>query len=166
MPRSHHYQTQLRWTGNTGKGTEHYRSYERSYTVSVKGKPEIAGSSDPVFRGDRTRYNPEEMLVAALSACHMLFFLHFCADGGVVVLDYDDTATGTMEEDEDGRGRFTRVLLKPRVKVKETSSMIEKMQLLHARAHEACFIANSCNFPVCCEPYCRADGDKWLPVQV
>jgi organic hydroperoxide reductase OsmC/OhrA len=157
MSHFHQYQTQVRWTGNTGRGTEHYRAYERSYTVSVKGKPEIAGSSDPAFRGDAARYNPEEMLVAALSACHMLFFLHYCADAGVIVTDYSDEAAGTMEETHDGSGRFTRVLLKPRVCIKETS-MIEKANALHEKAHAACFIANSCNFPVLCEPVCGLEG--------
>jgi organic hydroperoxide reductase OsmC/OhrA len=153
MPKLHEYNVQLDWTGNSGKGTENYRSYERAYTVSIHGKPEIAGSADPAFRGDPAKYNPEEMLVAALSACHMLSFLHFCSAAGVIVTDYSDTATGIMEESKEGNGRFTEVVLKPRVMVKE-SSMMERVNALHDKAHQYCFIANSCNFPVRHQPVC------------
>ena len=153
MSKLHQYNTLLRWTGNSGKGTENYRAYERSYTVSVNGKPELAGSSDPAFRGDPAKYNPEEMLVAALSACHMLSFLHFCSAAGVTVVDYSDSASGTMEETKEGNGRFTEVVLKPNVVVKE-ASMIEKVNALHVKAHQYCFIANSCNFPVLHQPVC------------
>ncbi len=156
LAKLHQYNTDLRWTGNTGNGTENYRSYERSYTISVHGKPEIAGSSDPAFRGDPGKYNPEEMLVAALSSCHMLSFLHLCAISSVIVLGYSDNAAGTMEEGNDGNGRFTEVMLKPQVVVKE-ASMIEKANALHEKAHHNCFIANSCNFPVRHEAYCTVN---------
>lgn len=156
MPKLHQYNTLLRWTGDTGKGTESYRAYERSYTVSINGKPEIAGSSDPAFRGDPSKYNPEEMLVAALSACHMLSFLHFCSAAGVVVVGYTDSAIGTMEESQSGNGRFTEVMLKPNVIVKE-ASMIEKVNVLHDKARQYCFIANSCNFPVLHSGVCNVD---------
>lgn len=122
--------------------------------MSINGKPVIEGSSDPSFRGDPAKYNPEEMLVAALSACHMLSFLHFCSASSVIVMEYSDTASGTMEEANDGNGRFTEVMLKPRVIVKETS-MIEKVNALHEKAHQYCFIANSCNFPVRHQPSCE-----------
>ncbi|HEY4153928.1 MAG TPA: OsmC family protein [Puia sp.] len=158
MAKAHQYNTHLRWTGNTGKGTENYRAYERAYTVSIQGKPEMTGSSDPAFRGDPARYNPEEMLVVALSACHMLSFLHFCSAAGVVVVDYSDAATGTMEESADGNGRFTEVLLKPMLIVKD-ASMIEKANALHEKAHQFCFIANSCNFPVLHQPVCTAENN-------
>jgi len=154
MSKIHQYSARLRWTGNTGKGTENYRAYERAYTVSINGKPELAGSSDPAFRGDPAKYNPEEMLVAALSACHMLSFLHFCSASGVIVENYSDDATGTMEETKEGNGRFTEVILKPRVIVREIS-MMEKANALHDKAHQYCFIANSCNFPVLHEPVCE-----------
>jgi organic hydroperoxide reductase OsmC/OhrA len=153
MSKLHQYNTLLHWTGNSGKGTENYRAYERSYTVSVNGKPELAGSSDPAFRGDPAKYNPEEMLVAALSACHMLSFLHFCSAAGVIVVDYSDSASGKMEETKEGNGRFIEVVLKPNVTVKE-ASMIEKVNALHVKAHQYCFIANSCNFPVLHQPVC------------
>jgi organic hydroperoxide reductase OsmC/OhrA len=145
--KQHHYYTKLQWTGNTGKGTETYRGYERSHSISVEGKPIIHVSSDPSFRGDKLKYNPEEMFLASLSSCHMLWFLHFCSAATVVVLEYEDDATATMEESADGNGKFTKVVLHPRVKVKE-AWMIEKLNELHDKAHHFCFIANSVNFPV------------------
>jgi organic hydroperoxide reductase OsmC/OhrA len=157
MSKLHQYNTELHWTGNTGKGTESYRAYERSYKVLINGKAELSGSSDPAFRGDPAKYNPEEMLVAALSACHMLSFLHFCSAAGVVVVAYTDNAIGTMEETNEGNGRFTEVMLKPNVVVKE-AAMMEKLNALHEKAHQYCFIANSCNFPVLHRPVCTAAG--------
>jgi organic hydroperoxide reductase OsmC/OhrA len=147
LMKTHTYKTSLQWTGNTGKGTESYRGYERSHVISVDSKEPIAGSSDPSFRGDKTKYNPEEMFVASLSSCHMLWFLHFCTEASVVVLEYSDAAEGFMIETEDGNGKFSEVILHPRVKVKETS-MLEKIEALHEKANHFCFIANSCNFPV------------------
>jgi organic hydroperoxide reductase OsmC/OhrA len=147
---THTYPVQLSWTGNKGEGTSGYRSYERSHVISAPGKPPIPGSSDPVFRGDRTRYNPEELLVAALSACHMLAYLHMCADAGVVVTNYTDDAVGTMVETPDGGGHFTDVVLRPTVTIAQGSDP-ELAQELHHRAHDLCFIASSVNFPVRCE---------------
>jgi organic hydroperoxide reductase OsmC/OhrA len=103
------------WTGNTGQGTVSYRGYERSHDIAVPGKPTIPGSSDPAFRGDRIRYNPEEMLVASVSTCHMLWYLHLCSTEGIVVMSYQDYPIGTMIEAEDGSGRFTEVILKPEI---------------------------------------------------
>ena len=143
----HHYKATITWTGNTGKGTSDYRAYERNHTISIDGKPTIPGSSDPSFRGDPTRYNPEEMLVASLSACHMLWYLHVCTEAGVVVVDYTDDATGTMAETADGGGHFKEVTLHPKVTVSD-ESMIAKANELHRKANKLCFIANSCNFPV------------------
>ena len=145
--KQHQYNTNLQWTGNSGKGTENYRAYERSHLISVEGKQVIEASSDPSFRGDKSKYNPEEMFVASLSSCHMLWFLHLCSEAGVIVLEYSDSATGIMLESNDGNGRFAEVVLHPRVKVKE-AWMVEKADALHDKAHHFCFIANSCNFPV------------------
>jgi len=151
--KDHFYTTQLQWTGNTGKGTDSYRGYERSHEISADGKPSIHCSSDPSFRGDRSKYNPEEMFVASLSSCHMLWFLHACAEAGIIVQDYADSARGTMLETDDGNGRFKEVVLYPRVRVTE-QWMIEKVDALHEKAHQFCFIANSCNFPVRHEAVC------------
>lgn len=149
----HHYALSVEWTGNAGTGTSHYRDYRRDHVIRWTGKPDLFGSSDPHFRGDATRHNPEELLVAALSACHMMSYLHVCVVNGVVVLSYTDQATGTMETVGDG-GRMVEVMLRPQVIVASTE-MIPRAQELHHRAHELCFIANSVNFPVNCEPTTR-----------
>ncbi|MDF3077465.1 MAG: OsmC family peroxiredoxin [Sphingobacteriaceae bacterium] len=153
---SHHYTIRINWTGNTGKGTSDYRSYERSYSLTAAGKPEVLCSSDPQFRGDKRRYNPEELFLASLSSCHMLQYLHLCADAGVVVVTYEDRATGLMIQTADGGGHFTEVWLFPRVKVAK-AEMIEKANELHKRANKLCFIANSVNFPVHHKIVCTAD---------
>lgn len=145
--KQHHYKTTITWTGNRGQGTAGYTAYDRNHTIAAAGKPIIPASSDPGFRGDATRYNPEELLVASLSTCHMLWYLHLCSVNGVVVVSYVDDATGTMEETNDGGGRFTEVTLFPVITVAK-KEMIEKADELHAEANRLCFIANSCNFPV------------------
>ena len=151
MAKPHIYHLTIKWTGNTGEGTSNYQQYERSHLISADLKPEIPASSDPHFRGDKTRYNPEELLVASLSSCHMLWYLHLCAVKGVVVVDYIDLATGTMELTPDGSGSFTEVVLNPIVTVSDTT-MITAAESLHAQAHKMCFIANSVKFPVLHQP--------------
>ena len=115
MSKQHHYATTVRWTGNLGTGTSAYRAYSRDHEIRSPGKPAIPASSDPAFHGDASRYNPEELLVASLSTCHMLWYLHLCAVNKVVVLDYEDQAGGIMEETDDGGGRFLQVTLRPRI---------------------------------------------------
>ncbi len=149
--KEHLYQTSLQWTGNNGQGTKSYRDYDRAYEIKIEGKPTILASSDPAFRGDKTRHNPEELLVASLSSCHMLWYLHLCAEAGVIVIDYQDRATGKMRETKDGSGRFIEVILQPEVII-STESSLEQAQQLHKQAHKFCFIANSVNFPVLCQP--------------
>ena len=152
MAKTHHYIVTVRWTGNTGTGTSGYRSYERQHEISAGAdKPVIPGSSDPAFRGDAVRWNPEELLVAALSACHKLSYLHLCAEAGVVVVAYVDQAEGVMEETADGAGCFQWVTLRPKVTVAAGSDMV-KARELHDAAHAKCFIARSVNFPVRHEP--------------
>jgi len=147
MKKTHHYQTTLKWTGNLGTGTSSYTSYERAYTISIENKTDLLGSSDPAFRGDKTKHNPEELLVSSLSSCHMLWYLHLCSRDGVIVTEYKDSATGIMVETEDGGGYFSEVTLNPVVTVAETS-MIAKAEKLHQEANKLCFIANSVKFPV------------------
>lgn len=147
MSRSHHYKIFLIWTGNTGQGTKTYSSYSRNHIISADAKNDIAGSSDPAFRGDKSRYNPEELLVASLSSCHMLWFLHLCTEAGIVVVDYKDEAKGTMIETADGGGHFTEVILYPVVTI-EGKIDKEKLDALQHEANKKCFIASSCNFPV------------------
>jgi Predicted redox protein, regulator of disulfide bond formation len=149
--RIHTYETTVTWTGNRGTGTSGYRDYDRSCDIAAPGRPVIAASSDPLFRGDPTRWNPEQLLVASLSQCHLLWFLHLAADAGVVVTSYVDEAVGTMAEQAGGAGRFTEVVLRPRVTVADPA-MIPAVAALHDRAHELCFIAQSVNFPVRHEP--------------
>lgn len=149
--RKHRYIVRTDWTGNRGEGTRTYRAYEREHEYRAPGKPVIPASSDPAFRGDATRYNPEDLLVAALSGCHMLTYLHLCAVAGVVVTAYSDEASGTMQETEDGGGCFTDVVLRPRVTITGDSDAT-LAHTLHERAHHLCFIASSVNFAVTCEP--------------
>jgi organic hydroperoxide reductase OsmC/OhrA len=153
MHKQHQYSVTVVWTGNRGHGTTSAAAYDRNHTVSIQNKIDIAGSSDTPFRGDGTKHNPEDMLVSALSTCHMLWYLHLCADAGVVVTDYTDHATGTMIELPTGGGHFAEVVLRPVVTVTD-KAMIEKANELHDKAHEKCFIANSVNFPVRHEPEC------------
>lgn len=145
--KQHTYKVQVDWTGNSGEGTKTYKGYRRDHTIACAGKAQIGGSSDPSFRGDASRYNPEELLVASLSACHMLWYLHLCSVNHVTVLEYRDAAVGVMEEREDGSGAFVRVVLKPVVKV-GAGDDVARAHALHAEAHHMCFIANSVKFPV------------------
>ena len=150
MNHQHHYRVDVEWTGNRGTGTDGYRNYSRDHVIRIAGKPELAGSSDPTFRGDATRHNPEDMLVAALSTCHMLSYLHMATVAGVVVTAYTDAAEGTMASEGDG-GRFVEVVLRPVVTISAASDP-GKAEAAHEAAHHACFIANSVNFPVRCAP--------------
>jgi organic hydroperoxide reductase OsmC/OhrA len=145
--RAHHYVTTVTWTGNTGAGTADYRAYRRDHLIESAGKPPLPGSSDPAFRGDPGRYNPEELLVASLSTCHMLWYLHLCAVNGIVVVAYEDRATGEMWERPDGSGAFASVTLAPRVEITPESDSGLAMAL-HDDAHRMCFVANSVTFPV------------------
>jgi organic hydroperoxide reductase OsmC/OhrA len=156
MSRQHLYTLTVKWTGNRGEGTTGAANYDRAHTISVKNKVDILGSSDIPFRGDGTRHNPEDMLVASLSTCHMLWYLHLCADAGVIVTDYVDNPTGAMTESPTGGGHFTEVILRPVVTVTQPS-MIEKANELHDKAHQKCFIANSVNFPVRHEPTAKVN---------
>ncbi len=148
--RHHEYSTTVTWIGNRGTGTSGYRDYSRDHVIAAGAKPDILGSADPAFRGDAARWNPEDLLVASVSACHKLWYLHLCAVNGVVVTAYEDHAEGLMVTEEDGGGCFTEVVLRPRVTI--SAGDPERAASLHHDAHEKCFIANSVNFPVRCEP--------------
>ncbi|WP_197946682.1 OsmC family protein [Phytohabitans suffuscus] len=156
MGRTHEYEVAVHWTGNRGTGTSGYRDYGRDHDVETAGRPGLAGSADPAFRGDRTRWNPELLLVAALAECHMLSYLHHCAVAGVVVTAYTGGALGTMRQEGDG-GHFTEVVLRPRVTV-ASPGMVETAVRLHENAHRDCFIASSVNFPVRHEPDVRSEA--------
>ena len=154
----HRYAVTVTWTGNRGSGTSGYRDYDRDHVIATAGKPEIAGSSDPAFRGDRQRWNPEELLLASVSACHKLWYLHLASEAGIVVLDYVDHAEGVMLTDADGGGRFSEIVLRPQVTI-ATGGDIAVAEGLHHSAHQKCFIANSVNFAVRFEGRVVLEGD-------
>lgn len=146
----HRYTVSTIWTGDRGTGTSGYRDYDRAVTLAASGKPDVAASADPHFRGDASRWNPEELLLAALSECHLLSYLHAAVTRGVVVTGYADEATGTLTTEGNG-GRFVEAVLRPRVTVTD-ASMLDAAAAAHADAHAWCFIAASVNFPVRIEP--------------
>jgi len=147
----HRYTLHTTWTGDRGTGTTGYRDYDRAVTIEIEGKPALLASADKPFRGDPTRWNPEDLLLASLSECHLLSYLHACVQSGVVVVGYQDDAAGVMVEDGNGGGAFREVVLRPRVVVAD-ASMVDAATAAHAQAHAWCFIANSVNFPVRHEP--------------
>ena len=151
MPKTHHYELTVTWTGNTGTGTSGYQAFERAHDVAIAGKPTIPGSADPSFRGALDRWNPEELLVASLAQCHMLWYLVLCAKEGIVVTDYVDHPAGTLVETPDGGGHFEEVVLHPQVTI-TTPEKMDRAVALHERAHDLCYVANSVNFPVRAEP--------------
>jgi organic hydroperoxide reductase OsmC/OhrA len=157
VSRLHAYDAIVTWTGNRGTGTSGYRDFDRAHDVAGAGRATIAGSSDPAFRGDPTRWNPEQLLVVSLSQCHMLWYLHLAAEAGVVVTDYVDRAVGTMAENADGSGQFVEAVLRPTVTVAEPA-MAARARQLHGDASAKCFIARSVNFPVRHEPTVIAAG--------
>ena len=150
MQLDHHFAVSVAWQGNRGTGTSGYREYGRENSVEAAGKGAIEGSAARVFHGNADRWNPEELLIAALSQCHMLSYLHVAVQNGIVVTEYTDAATGTMRQTPDGGGHFTAVTLRPRVTISGGDPAVALA--IHARASELCFIANSVNFPVTHEP--------------
>lgn len=147
MAKEHTYTATVTWTGNQGDGTTNYKAYTRDYDIACAGKPVIQGSADPGYLGDAGRHNPEDLLLASLSACHMLWYLHLCATSKVVVTDYEDAAEGLMQTNPDGSGEFKRVTLKPRITITSDSDAAVA-ESLHEKANAMCFIARSVNFPV------------------
>lgn len=145
--KEHTYRLEMTWTGNDGRGTADYKSYRRDHEIIAEGKPVLPGSSDPGFRGNPARYNPEELLVASLSSCHMLWVLHLCAVNGVVVTAYHDAPVGVMRENPDGSGEFVDVELRPEVTIAAGADP-KTVEAIHHDAHHKCFIARSVNFSV------------------
>lgn len=154
--RRHDFQLETLWVGNQGSGTSDYKAYSRAHVIRASGKPEIQGSSDKAFHGDVTRWNPEELLIAALSQCHMLSFLHVAQAAGVIVESYEDQASGVLETRPDGSGQITEVTLRPRIQV--SAGDLSQIPELHRRANQLCFIANSVNFPVHHEPHTESSA--------
>jgi organic hydroperoxide reductase OsmC/OhrA len=156
--RAHGYRVRVAWTGNTGAGTADYAGYLRDTVTTAGAKAELAGSSDPAFRGDPERWNPEELLLASLSQCHLLWYLDLAARAGVVVVDYVDDPEASMVVNADGSGQFDRVVLRPVVKVANGAHR-DRAVRVHERAHEMCFIARSVSFPVEVEPIVEVAGE-------
>ncbi|WP_066096288.1 OsmC family protein [Xanthomonas massiliensis] len=156
----HRYRACIRWTGDRGQGTRDYRAYGREHTVAVEGKAEIAGSADPAFLGDPARHNPEDLLLASLSSCHMLWYLHLAAEAGLVVTGYVDRAEASLDA-AGQRRHFTEAVLRPQVTIAGGDPLLA--EVLHEAAHQACFIAHSVNFPVRCEPVIVAAASSSSP---
>lgn len=153
----HPYTTRIRWTGNTGQGTAHYRSYTRDWEVAAPGKPPIPCSNDPLLGGNPGLMNPEDLLLSALSGCHMLWYLHLAADAGIVVTAYEDSPIAIGETLPTGASRFLRATLRPRITVKPGADLA-RAEALHHHIHDVCFIARSVNFPVAIEAVFLIDG--------
>ena len=157
----HEYALTIEWTGNLGEGTRAYQAYSRDHVIHVPGKPPIDGSSDPSFRGDATRHNPEDLFVASLSACHMLWYLHLCSTNGLIVNRYRDKACGTLVLDADGSGAFSKVALAPEIVLAASPDEDARQRAieLHEAAHRMCFLANSVRFEVIVEPTVRFENE-------
>lgn len=149
--KNHEYTVTIKWTGNRGTGTSAYKSYERDWDLATPGKPVIHCSNDPLLGGNREKHNPEDMLIAALSSCHMLWYLHLCSEAGIVVTAYEDNPIGIGEVEPSGKGRFLSAILKPRIEITPESDPVKAMQL-HDEIHAFCFVARSVNFPVTYQP--------------
>ena len=143
----HDYTSRVIWTGNRGEGTAHYRAYDRTWDIAVPGKPVIHCSNDPLLGGDPGKMNPEDLLLSALSACHMLWYLHYASDAGITVLGYEDSPLGQGEVGPGGAGRFVRATLRPKITVAAGTDLVAA-EAIHHRIHKVCFIARSVNFPV------------------
>jgi len=154
----HTYRVTVEWTGNRGPGAANHAGYSRDHTIAAGAKPPIAGSSDPAFRGDAARWNPEDLLLASLSACHKLWYLGLCAGAGISVVSYRDEAEATMVEERNGAGRFVNAVLRPRITIRAGGDLATAIRL-HHDAHAYCFIANSVNFAVTCEPIVTFSAD-------
>jgi organic hydroperoxide reductase OsmC/OhrA len=153
---SHNYTSRIVWTGNRGEGTAHYRGYDRTWDIAVPGKPVVHCSNDPLLGGDPAKMNPEDLLLSALSACHMLWYLHYASDAGIVVTHYADTPVGIGEVTRGGAGRFVSATLRPVATIRGPADRgpanLQAARAIHDRIHEVCFVARSVNFPVSYEP--------------
>ncbi len=151
MARQHSFHAAVTWTGNTGTGTSAYKAYERTWEIRTPNKPMVKCSNDPMLGGDPSLHNPEDMLIASLSACHMLWYLHLASQENIVVLAYEDRPEGIGQSLPDGSGQFTQAILKPSITVKAGADM-DRAEAIHHEVHKYCFIARSVNFPVTYEP--------------
>ena len=156
---NHLYLSRVVWTGNRGEGTSHYRGYDRTWDVAVPGKAVVACSNDPLLGGDPAKMNPEDLLMSALSACHMLWYLHYASEAGIVVTGYQDTPEGVGEVGRGGAGRFVSATLRPVIRLRPGADLA-MAEAIHHRIHEVCFIARSVNFPVSYAPVFEWDAPE------
>ena len=147
MSHKHGFESRVIWTGNRGTGTSAYKAYDRTWDMALPGKPIVHCSNDPMLGGDPSKYNPEDLLISALSSCHMLWYLHLCSQAGVTVIEYEDNAVGIGESEPSGKGKFVEAVLKPKIVVTADSNL-EAAHTIHHEIHNYCFIARSVNFPV------------------
>lgn len=148
---SHEYTSAVVWTGNRGEGTNNYRGYDRTWDIAVTGKEIVHCSNDPLLGGDPAKMNPEDLMISALSACHMLWYLHFASDAGIIVTSYKDRPVGCGVIEKGGAGRFAKAVLRPEITIRPGSD-IKTATAIHHKIHSVCFIARSVNFPVSYEP--------------
>jgi len=145
------FNSRIQWTGNTGTGTSSYQGYLRTWDIAVPGKPIVHCSNDPHLGGDPSLMNPEDLLLSAVSACHMLWYLHFASENNVVVESYIDKPKGLGETERSGRGRFLSIELSPSITLANDADL-QLAESLHERVHDYCFIARSLSCPVYCRP--------------
>lgn len=143
----HSYKINLVWTGNKGSGTSSYRAYNRDYNLEIDGKPTLQGSSDPGFLGDARKHNPEDLFLASIASCHMLWYLHLASTAGIIVTDYQDRAEGKMAINPDGSGEFVSITLRPQVTITD-GSMTALAEKIHGDVGQMCFIARSIKTPI------------------
>lgn len=151
MAKEHAYPARIVWTGNRGEGTRHYKGYERTWDLALEGKPVVSCSNDPVLGGDPSKYNPEDLLIASVASCHMLWYLHLCSNAGITVLSYEDNPVGNGVMHPNASGNFTSATLHPKITV-AAGDDLEKARAIHGDVHKYCFIARSVNFPISFEP--------------
>lgn len=147
MKQEHTYTTRIVWTGDRGEGTTHYHSYDRTWNIAIPGKPVIECSNDPLLGGDPSRPNPEDLLISALSACHMLWYLHLASQAEMIVRGYTDQPVAIGETEPDGAGRFLKATLRPHIIVAPGTNL-KTADELHPQIHQFCYIARSVCFPI------------------
>lgn len=150
MAKEHDYTSTIRWTGDRGQGTKTYKGYDRTWRIETPGKAPVECSNDPLLGGDPTKHNPEDLLLSALSSCHMLWYLHLASNAGIIVHGYEDSPVGVGETSPDGAGRFLRATLRPLIQVKAGADL-RRADDIHQEIKRYCFIARSVNFPVACD---------------
>ncbi len=147
MSKTHQYGANVSWTGDRGEGTRRYKGYDRTWRIATPGKLPIECSNDPLLGGDPSKPNPEDLLLASLSACHMLWFLHLASEAGIVVRGYEDAPIGVGDTGPRGAGRFLSAILRPTITVERGADLV-KADALHHAVHDYCFISRSVNFPI------------------